>query len=368
MTDTVDLSEFHDELRAVARELLATADTGSAVNWDVVGRSGWPGLEASEEFDGAAAGFTEVSVVLHEYGRAAACGPLPAVAALAVPALGLVEPGPVRDRLLGETVAGAAVPVVVLGGDGLSAMPFRLDPTPDGPVLRGEAGFVQDAPGADRLLVPAAVPDGTVVLVDVHPRSAGIEVTDQPVLDATRSFGHVRAGGAVVADDAIHSFRGDVRGGPALQHLRDRAAVAVACDSLGLAEAMLDETVGYVGIREQFGRRIGSFQAVKHACADMLVAVTVSRRLVAAAVRAVADDAPDAWVAASMAKSHVCAAAVDIAGKAMQLHGGIGYTWESGIHVYLKRATLNRSLYGSPTEHRRRLARRYAPGVPFGPL
>ncbi len=145
-----------------------------------------------------------------------------------------------------------------------------------------------------------------------------------------------------------------------LQHLYDRAATAVACDSLGLAEAMLDTTVAYVGVREQFGRRIGSFQAVKHACADMLVAITVSRRLVAGAVRALVDDAPDAAVAVSMAKSHVCAAAVDVAGKAVQLHGGMGYTWESGIHVYLKRATLNRSLFGSPPgQHRRRLAERY---------
>jgi alkylation response protein AidB-like acyl-CoA dehydrogenase len=122
---------------------------------------------------------------------------------------------------------------------------------------------------------------------------------------------------------------------------------------------MLSATVGYAKVREQFGRPIGSFQAVKHACADMLVAVSVSRQLVGAAVQAIAEDHPDADVAAAMAKSHACASAVDIAGKAMQLHGGIGYTWESGIHVYLKRAALNRSLFGSPAAHRRYLAQRY---------
>ncbi|PRC49343.1 acyl-CoA dehydrogenase, partial [Mycobacterium sp. ITM-2017-0098] len=106
-----------------------------------------------------------------------------------------------------------------------------------------------------------------------------------------------------------------------------RAEVAVACDSLGIAEQMLSATVDYVAVRHQFGRPIGSFQAVKHACADMLVAIEVSRQLVAEAVAAVSDGT-DAGVAAAMAKSYTCSAAVDVAGKAMQLHGGIGYTWE----------------------------------------
>ena len=139
--------------------------------------------------------------------------------------------------------------------------------------------------------------------------------------------------------------------------------MAVACDSLGLSAAMLDATVGYARVREQFGRPIGSFQAVKHACADMLVQVCMSRELVSEAVRLLtADGAADGAavsVAASMAKSFACAAAVDVAGKAMQLHGGMGYTWESGIHVYLKRAVLNRALFGSPAAHRRQLAARY---------
>jgi alkylation response protein AidB-like acyl-CoA dehydrogenase len=122
---------------------------------------------------------------------------------------------------------------------------------------------------------------------------------------------------------------------------------------------MLSATVGYAKVREQFGRPIGSFQAVKHACADMAVSIAVSRQLVDAAVQAIAEGRADAGVPAAMAKSYVCGAAVDVVGKAMQLHGGIGYTWESGIHVYLKRAALNRSLFGSPAAHRQELAKRY---------
>ena len=127
---------------------------------------------------------------------------------------------------------------------------------------------------------------------------------------------------------------------------------------------MLDATVGYARTRHQFGRPIGSFQAVKHACADMLVRIRLARELVDDAVQRLsvtgsATGAIDAAVAASMAKSYACGAAVDIVGKAMQLHGGMGYTWESGIHVYLKRAALNRALFGSPAAHRRRLSARY---------
>ena len=159
--------------------------------------------------------------------------------------------------------------------------------------------------------------------------------------------------------DTSRALRFDGEPEAAVARLMDRAATAVACDSLGLSEAMLSATVAYAKVRHQFGRPIGSFQAVKHACADMLVATSVSRRLVDTAVAAVAQNRPDAAAAVSMAKSYACGAAVDVVGKAMQLHGGIGYTWESGIHVYLKRAVLNRSLFGSPAEHRRRLAKRY---------
>jgi alkylation response protein AidB-like acyl-CoA dehydrogenase len=162
------------------------------------------------------------------------------------------------------------------------------------------------------------------VIVEVAPDAAGVSVEARPVLDDTRRLAGVRADGASAPGASVWRFAGDPAF--AVRRLLDRAAVAVACDSLGVAEAMLNTTVSYAKVREQFGRPIGSVQAVQHACADMLVAVRVSRELVAAAVTTIAAGAPDAWVQASMAKSHACAAAVDVAGKAMQLHGGIGYT------------------------------------------
>ncbi|HNM84451.1 MAG TPA: acyl-CoA dehydrogenase family protein [Mycobacterium sp.] len=326
-------AEFHDELRSVAGDLLAK---DREVGWPVLVEAGWTGLEIPEEFGGAGAGFAETAVICEEIGRAAAStGYLGMV--LAVGALQASMPGTLRDELLAGIASGEVRPVVVPGG-------FQLR----GGKLYGTAEFVPDASGADRLLVVAAADDGAPVLVD----AAGLSVTPQPVVDETRQLTTVSADGLAVTG----VLDGDAT--RVVSALRDRGAVAIACDSLGLAQAMLDATVSYVKVRNQFGRAIGSFQAVKHACADMMVSLAVSRQLVTAAVTAVATGA-DAGTAASMAKAHATAGAVDIAGKAMQLHGGIGYTWESGIHVYLKRAALNRSLFGSPAAHRQKLAQRY---------
>ncbi|WP_024804506.1 acyl-CoA dehydrogenase family protein [Nocardia sp. BMG51109] len=371
-----EFGAIHEELRSVARGLLGKGDHETAVDWSQIARSGWLGLEAPAEIDGAEATFAEAAVLLEEVGRAAARSAFPAVAALGLGALAMTEPGALRDRLFREAVAGDTVPVAVLSGEwgrapvggGFDAeraaaptdrgeKDFRLADEAGSLSLSGSTEFVPDALAADRLLVPARDPDGTIVLAVVDPGAEGLAVTEQPVVDATRGFGRVAAHGVAVEPDAVLRFSGDAAA--ALRRLHDRAAVAIACDSLGLGAAMLDATVEYVRVREQFGRQVGSFQAVKHACADMLVQVTVARRLVDAAVRAQVEHAPDAPVAASMAKAFTTDIAVQVAGKAMQLHGGIGYTWESGIHVYLKRATLNRSLFGTPAYHRARLATRY---------
>jgi alkylation response protein AidB-like acyl-CoA dehydrogenase len=312
-----DYSEFHDELRSVAGDLLAK---DRAVDWPVLVDAGWVGLEVPEQFGGAGATFAETAVVCQEMGRAASANSYLGSAVLAVGALKVLQPSETRDRLLANVASGAVRLAVAI-----------------------ESEFVPDAEGADRILV--LTDDG---VADTAPT-----VTPTPVLDETRRLATVATDGT----SELLLFEGDPAA--AVRRLRDRAAVAVACDSVGVSEAMLAATVGYAKVREQFGRPIGSFQAVKHACADMLVSISVSRQLVGAAVRAIAEDQPDADVAAAMAKSHACASAVDIAGKAMQLHGGIGYTWESGIHVYLKRAALNRSLFGSPAAHRKYLAQRY---------
>jgi alkylation response protein AidB-like acyl-CoA dehydrogenase len=323
---TSDFAEIHDELRSVARDLL-----DKNLEWQQVVDMGWPSLEIPESVGGAGASFAETAILLEEMGRAGAANRFLGTT-LAVGVLTTLAPNDSRDVLLTRIAEGTTAAV---------ATGFRVS----NGAVSGRAEFVPDADGADIVLL-LADDGGTPVVVT----SPGLTVAAQPVLDETRSLAVVSADDAAVADSW------QLAGDP--ERLRDRAAVAVACDSLGVAEAMLAATVEYAKVRQQFERPIGSFQAVKHACADMLVRTSVARQLVDAAVAAVAAGG-DASVEAAMAKSYACGAAVDVVGKAMQLHGGVGYTWESGVHVYLKRAALNRSLFGSPAEYRRRLAARY---------
>jgi alkylation response protein AidB-like acyl-CoA dehydrogenase len=323
---TTDFSEIHDELRSVARDLL-----GRDADWQQVVDAGWVSLEIPEAVGGAGASFVETAILLEEMGRAGGANRFLG-STLAVGALMAVSPNQSRDALLGRIAEGTSTAFA----SGFAASNGRVS---------GRAEFVPDAEGADVVLLLADADGEPAVVV-----SPAVSISAQPVLDETRALATVVADGAEIVEFwALALDAGSVH---------DRAAVAIACDSLGVAEAMLAATVDYVKVRHQFERPIGSFQAVKHACADMLVQTSVARQLVDAAVAALAAGR-DASVEAAMAKSYATSAAVDVAGKAMQLHGGVGYTWESGIHVYLKRAALNRSLFGSPAEHRRTLAARY---------
>ena len=330
-----DFTEFHDELRAVAGDLLAK---DREPGWQELVDAGWVGIEVPDDLGGAGASFAETAILLDQIGRAAGATGYLGNGVLTVGALAATA-GPDSEALLGQVARGELRMAVAFGE-------FALD----GSRLSGHAEFVPDAVGTDHLLVVAGSATGTGLAL-VPSRELTVEV--QPVLDETRRLATVTADAAPVA--TVLGFAHD-RGVAALL---DRAAVAIACDSLGVAEQMLTATVDYVRVRHQFGRPIGSFQAVKHACADMLVHIEVSRRLVADAVALVAAGG-DTEIAAAMAKAHATSTAVTVAGKAMQLHGGIGYTWESGIHAFLKRAALNRSLFGSPAAHRKKLAKRYS--------
>lgn len=340
-----EYAELHGELRSVARELLAKGDPDTGA----VAQAGWTGLEVPDSLGGAGVSFAEAAVIAEELGRAAA-GTGYLGATLGIGALLAVGADDVSDGWLTAIAAGEPSPVTALATGEDRAIPFTLK----GSLLDGHAEFVSDAAAAPLLLVAARDSTDTPVLAAIAPDADGLTITEQPVLDETRHLAIVHAVGVPIQQ--VWAFVGDAE--TAARRLADRAAIAIAIDSLGVAEAMLAATVDYVAVRHQFGRPIGSFQAVKHACADLAVRTRVARQLVDAAVDDLCDGA-DASVAASMAKAYACDTAVHVAGKAMQLHGGIGYTWESGIHVYLKRAALNRSLFGSPAAHRKALAVRY---------
>ena len=350
-----DYSEFHGELGAVARDVLGQA-AGIHVDHRQMAAAGWLGLEIPEELEGAGATFAEVAVILHEMGRSLAdCGFL-GTAVLGVGALVMAEASAPRDDLL-RRVAGGELALAVAVPTGESAeIGFRLDH--EGATLTGQASFVPDVREAGNVLVVARDPRPCLVVLDSgYLKNPHVEVLDQPVVDSTRRLAALEAVGAGTGESPVLRFAGDAEA--AIRGLMARGALAVACDSLGLAEAMMEATVAYAGQRHQFGRAIGSFQAVKHACADMYVEVEICRQLINGAVEKMTLNSADAALATSMAKAYVCEAAVGIVGKAMQLHGGVGYTWEAGIHGYLKRAVLNRSLFGSGRAHRERVANRY---------
>ena len=356
MTD--ELTQAREELRTVARALLAKS--GPRPDWQLLAGPGWPGLEIAPELGGSGATFAEIAVIATELGRAVAVSPFLGTVVLGAGLLAGISPAAGRDALLRDIAAGRSrVAVAMATGDDAvagDAAPFRVQRVNGRLTVHGTARFVPDAMAADHILLLGREDSGRPVAVQLG--AAELRAEPQPVVDETRQLAVVEAGGARVSSAAVWQFAGDPEA--AVRALAGRAALAVACDSLGVAEAMLEATVSYAGKRCQFGRPIGSFQAVKHACADMLVQVSMARELVSGAAGAVAGDAAEAPAAVSMAKSYACAAAVSVVGKAIQLHGGIGYTWEAGLHAYLKRAALNRSLFGSPAAHRQLLAQRYA--------
>jgi alkylation response protein AidB-like acyl-CoA dehydrogenase len=189
--------------------------------------------------------------------------------------------------------------------------------------------------------------------------AAGLSVTPQAQTDRTRCLDDIVLDAVGIRDADVLAL--DTPGAPdatrLLTALANRAAVAVAADSVGNARRVLGMTVGHVRQRRQFDRPIGSFQAVKHQAADMLVNLETSAALVDDAARALALEPSSCDLAVSLAKDHACELAARNAGTALQLHGGIGYTWEYDLHLYFKRALLNEFLFGEPRWHRDRVLR-----------
>ena len=206
--------EVHDELRAVARDLLGKAPPGSEADWRLLAGSGWLGLEVPGALDGEDATFAETAVILAELGRAAAGSPYLGTVVLGAGTLNLLERAPGRDELLRDVANGRAVLAVALAdGEDEDTPPFRLERPPggrDGFRLHGRAAFVPDA-AAGRLLLLALDPDGTPVIAVVTPDAPRLGVAAQPVLDATRRLGLVTADGAEVAEAAVWRFGGDPR-------------------------------------------------------------------------------------------------------------------------------------------------------------
>jgi alkylation response protein AidB-like acyl-CoA dehydrogenase len=349
-----------DELRAVVRDLLGDVSSSAQVRavaesesrydaalWQQFSDVGWAGVEAPEQHGGGGASFGDAAVVLVELGRHLTVSPLASSMALGLGALLLAGSPEQQEQWIPTLGDGSARATAALAGDG----PVTLQTVDGGLTVSGRWSYVPDADLADAIVLRATTAEDDVLLL-VPSGTAGLKVTSTPMLDLTRRL-------CTVVADAVHVLEAQVLragGARAAQALADRAALATACDSLGVAERALAMTVDYAKQREQFGRQIGSFQSVKHQCANMLIDVETSRVAVNAALDAYDADPYDCGLAVSMAKAHAGEAAARVTADAVSLHGGIGYTWEHDCHLMLKRAKLDQALDGSTRAHRRRTA------------
>lgn len=353
------LSNEQEDLQRLASDLFAKESPPDAVRrvageepgydvalWKRCADLGLLGLEAPEELGGGGQGAVETSLVLAGIGSAVVPGPYLSQF-LCIAALNACAPGERRDgwlaALAGGEVVGAVVPEGRLRAGGVGG---------GDAVVSGDAGVVLDAPVASLFIVAAESEDGPL-LVGLE---GDIPVTPVPMVDMTRRAGRVRFDG--VAGGSVLAHGEEAR--RVLDRLRQVAAAWVAVDSVAGAAATLERTVDYVSNRHQFGRPIGTFQAVKHRCADMFVWVETARVATDAAVRRLAAGEPpdhmtDYWCSA--AKAVAASAYAKVAGDAVQLHGGIGFTWDYDLHLWLKRAKLNEALFGDTEAHRARVAR-----------
>jgi alkylation response protein AidB-like acyl-CoA dehydrogenase len=313
------------ERRLPLARVRALAGTTPGVDlevWREAGTLGWFGLGLAEEEGGAGYGLPEEMLLFVELGRALAPGPwLGSV--LAAHAL---AGAPGRRGLLGLVLAGRQRVAVVDDPE---------DALGGGSRITGAAAHVADAGAAEAFLVLGAM--GTRwVAADVR----GVRVASRPSIDPTRPLGTVAFEG--VAADALDADA---------DRLRRAATVLAAAEAVGVAERALEASVAYAKVRQQFGRPIGSFQAVKHRCADMAVRAEVARSVTTFAAVAVRDDEPEASRHAHGAKALATSAALANASDNVQNHGGMGYTWEADAHLYLKRAWLLEQTFGSRTAH-----------------
>jgi alkylation response protein AidB-like acyl-CoA dehydrogenase len=365
-------TDEREELRAAARKLLERESPSTRVRavvaqepgfdralWDEMVRLGWTGVHVPTELGGSGAGYADLAVLLHELGRSIVPSPFLASAVLSIAAFVHSDNRDLAGELVPSLVSGDHVGSVALasarGSYDVSGLTATWEHSDGGMRLRGVGGFVLDADVADVLVVAAADASGTIALVAVDTGAAGMHVERTATVDPTRRLFEVTFDDVVVTEDRMLCDPG-ARAEELFEQLLAVGAVGAACDAAGAADRVLERTATYAKERIQFGRPIGSFQAVKHHCANMAISVEASRAAVRAAAASLDGD-PEGWpTAAVVASSYVGPACTEACGLALRVHGGIGFTWEHDSHLYLKRVKLDEVLFGTPSWHRRRLA------------
>jgi alkylation response protein AidB-like acyl-CoA dehydrogenase len=350
MSEMLDLGELREAVRGVLVDRRGDAmeipgEEGRGLDralWDEMAALGWLGLSVAEAHGGLGQTVAHLGILYEELGRELASVPLlpTMLAAAAIEAHGDAE---VQARWLPSIAAGACLAAASLPGEGGVAT-LAADGCVSGPIDHAAFGDV-----ADLLLVPVRRA-GETALALIAADQPGVTVTRRAVVDLTRSVARIELDG--VSPEALLPI--DEAGWNALA---DHAAMALASDAVGACAALLKLTVDYLQIREQFGRPIGSFQALKHRAADWKVKIEATTALTRHAAALIAAGGEGASATASEAKAYACDTFAVFAGDAVQLHGGIGFTWEHPCHLFLKRAKLGQQLHGSSTVHKERAAR-----------
>jgi alkylation response protein AidB-like acyl-CoA dehydrogenase len=335
---------------------------------------GWTALAIPEAYGGAGLGWVELCILQEEQGRRLAASPFFATVALAVPLITGAGSEAQRRALLPRIAAGELRVACALSGlDGrppFAGVTATLERRGAGFALSGASDFVIHGDAADLLLVLARAPgssgDAGISVVALPAGTAGVAIEPHVMLDLTRPMSRIEFTDVAVSAEQLLGEPGVVAA--AVGRALDLARIALASEALGGAQYVLEMTTEYAKQRIQFGRPIGSFQAIKHRLADMMIEVEAARSAAWYAASVADEEGGELAEAAAIAKSYCCDAYFDCAANAIQLHGGIGFTWEHEAHLYFKRARATATLLGSPAWQRERLVRLIAAGEAATPV
>ena len=368
-------SEEQDELRRTIRQFLEAKSPSAEVRRLMDGTEGYDpavwtqmaeqlglqSLHIPEEFDGQGFSFVELAIVFEEMGRVLLCSPYFATVALATNAI--LNAGSADDHkaLLPGIASGATIATMAFtepnGKWDTAGITMEATKSGDGYVLNGTKSFVIDGHNANLIVVVARLAgtsgDDGIGFFTVAGDAGGLTRTALSTMDQTRKQAKLEFSN--VAATALGT-PGD--GAAAFSKTLDQAALLLSNEMIGGAQFVLDQSVEYAKVRVQFGRPIGSFQAIKHKCADMLLEVESGKSAAYYSAWAAAEDNEELPVVAALAKAYISDAYFHCAAENIQIHGGIGFTWEHDAHLYFKRAKSSEIYLGDATYHRELLAQR----------
>jgi alkylation response protein AidB-like acyl-CoA dehydrogenase len=365
---STDQEELRDSIRAVlAKEspvgvARARVESGVAPDdlWATMTSLGWPALTIAEEHGGIGLGPIEAAVLAEELGRVIAPGSLLPTVTQYVPVVREAATPEQQERFLGAVARGEVRGTLALAESSGSYDPSEVaaTATPDGEsfVLAGTKGFVIEAEDADELAIVVRLAGTTGddgITVVVVPR-ADVEVRPIRTLDGSRTVAHVTLDGARVGSDRVLGTGASAAA--AVRRAVEEATVALALETVGACQTIFDVTLEYAKNRRQFGVPIGSFQAIKHKFADMLIALERARATGYLAALTIAEDDARRTLSAAVAKAAAGDCQRLLGKEGIQILGGIGYTWEHDMHLYVKRAKSNDGFFGTTAWHRARIA------------